>query len=258
MTALLRMTGFFGLILFSFLLVFVVSVPEAFERNALSFVKSEVTREVMDRYPDLADRPVDDAVREGLGRLSDRIGLESDGLKRLAASDYPEIIGRIVEDFCTCGPADRERVELRSEAIRAALETRAVELGADQNRLVEFARSQYKETVGALRADLMIFLSVNAFAFAAVFAVSFVPRERRHALVVPAMLLVVATGISIAIYVFGTDWFYAIIFQDYAGWWYSIGLLFIFALLADIVANRARVTLNILSNLPSAITVPPC
>ena len=75
-------------------------------------------------------------------------------------------------------------------------------------------------------------------------------------MVVPAVLLIIATLVSVAIYVTGTDWFYAIIFQEYAGVWYAIGLSVIYAFLADIVLNRAKVTLKLLSQLPAAIPVP--
>ena len=258
MTFVLRITGFLGVLLFGALLALVVSQPNVFERSALSFVKKEVTQEVLERYPDLANHPVGSVVKEGLGRLSKQLGIQRDDLNTLAASDYPEVWGPIIESFCTCGSPSPEGTQARIAAIRAGLKARAEAIGINQAQVIEFMQGQYKATVDALRGDLMIFLSVNALAFIAVLGATFVPRERRHAVVVPAALLVVATILSVIAYVFGTDWFYAILFRNYVGIWYGVGLLFVFGFLADIVINRARVTLKLLANLPSVLQIPSC
>ena len=258
MTLFLRFIGISGVILFGAFMAFIVAKPDSFERTSLSFIKGEVISEVLQKYPDLAEGPLDGVLQEGLGRLSDRIGIKQNDLSALAASEFPDVLGHIVESFCTCGPVDAEDAKIRSAMIREGLEARAAKLGLDQAKLIDFMKGQYAQTLSALRGDLMLFLSVNTLSFALVVAATFVPRSRRHAVVVPAMLLISATLARVAIYVMGTDWFYAIIFQDYAGVWYAIGLSVIYAFLADIVLNRAKVTLKLLSQLPAAIPVPVC
>ncbi|MEL6205523.1 MAG: hypothetical protein AAFR47_09455 [Pseudomonadota bacterium] len=232
-------------------------MPDAFERSALSFAKGEVTREVLNRYPDLANRPLEDAHKDGLRRLSDRLDLRREGLDARAASEFPEVMGPIIASFCTCGQVQVEDVTVRTAAVRAALKARAAAVGVDQSRLVDFMRGKYTETVDALCRDLTVFLSINALAFASVFGTTFVPRNRRHTVIVPTALLVVATIISMTVYVVGTDWFYAIIFRDYISLWYGVGLVVVYGFMADIILNRARLTLQLLSNLPSALA-PPC
>lgn len=258
MTTFLRALGFVGLLLFGGLLILLTAEPDVFKRSALSFAKGEVSRAVMERYPDLAILPEQERVKEGLSRLSQRLGSQQTALEKLAASDFPERIGRLVEAFCSCGPPTDEGAAARAQAVRAYFEGRASALGLSQKSIEDFARSRYDATLAALRLDLLIFLSVNAAAFAAVLGATFVPRERRHAVIAPAALMAVSTVISASIYVFGTDWFYAILFRDYVGLWYAFGLLFVFGLLVDIVMNRARATLRILSNLPSGLSVPLC
>lgn len=233
-------------------------LPNAFERSAISFTKSEVTRAVIERYPDLANQPAVDGVLEGLSRFSSQLGIRQDRLDEMSASDLPEVVGAIVENLCTCGHAAPEAVSARAEAIRAGLQARAAVLGQGQNRLADFIKGRYETTVAALYTELITFLLINVVAFAGVLGATCVPRERRHAVFVPAMLMVASTIASSIIYVFGTNWFYTILFNDFLGVWYALWIGFIFAFLADIVMNRARVTLRILSNLPQGLTVPGC
>ena len=258
MTLVLRMIGSLGIGLFGGLFLLLVTVPDVFERSAVSFVKSEVTREVDMRFPQLAALSSQQGLNDGISRLAKRFGVQQDQVEALSKTDMPELIGALVENLCTCGNATPEGVAARAEAVRSALAVRASALGQAQSTLVGFIEGQYTATVAALRKDLLIFLGINTVAFAAVLGAAFAPRERRHAAVVPATLIVVATVISAATYIFGTDWFYTILFRDYVGFGYGVGLAVIFGLLADIFMNRARVCLNIISNLPSALTVPVC
>ena len=52
--------------LFGALLAFIVTKPDSFERTSLSFIKGEVISEVLQRYPDLAEGPLDGFLQEGL------------------------------------------------------------------------------------------------------------------------------------------------------------------------------------------------
>lgn len=233
-------------------------MPDMFERSAIAFTKAEVTRKVNERYPDLMALPAQAQMEKGLTRLSERLGRKKVHLENLVASDMPEIVGKLVEEYCSCGQPSDARAEARGQAIRAALEAHISTLGLSQVAITEFIRGQYDATVAALRLDLLIFLSANTLAFGAVLGATFLRRERRHAVIVPAALMVVSTVISAAIYIIGTDWFYAILFRDYVGLWYVAGLLFVFGFLVDIVINKARLTLKILSNLPAGLHVPVC
>jgi len=92
-------------------------------------------------------------------------------------------------------------------------------------------------------------------AFAAVFATTILRGEASRLTVWPASLLVIASVVSSSLYLFDQNWFYTILFRDYAGYGYAVGMALIFALLFDIVMNRGRVTIRIVTSISFA---PPC
>jgi len=65
------------------------------------------------------------------------------------------------------------------------------------------------------------------------------------AVVLPAGLLFIATVASIAIYIFGQNWFYTLVFRNYMGWGYLTYVGVIFGFLLDIVFNGASITTSI-------------
>ena len=104
---------------------------------------------------------------------------------------------------------------------------------------------------------MLIFLGTNAIAFFGVLAVTLAPVQKKPLVIYPAVILIAAVVISTSIYLFSTDWFYAILFQNYWGYGYAALMAVIFGFLLDIVVNRARVTLQIVSALPNGL-VPVC
>lgn len=176
-------------------------------------------------------------------------------MRKTADSGLPNLIAKTILAYCGCtNPA---KIDARADRIRAGLQARVARLGLAQGRLAEIIKGKYDRIIAALKTDLLIFLSTNLVAFAGVFVVSFAPRERRGLIVIPGLLLIVAAGVSSWIYIAEQDWFYAILFQDYYGFGYAVMMALIFALLLDIILNRARVCLRIAANLPSAM-IPQC
>jgi len=98
--------------------------------------------------------------------------------------------------------------------------------------------------------------------FLVLLAVSFAKPQAMAHLFVPGVLLVLATLIASTIYIFGQDWFYTILYNDYMGFGYLVYLSVIFSVLMDIVLNKARVTTEIINGvaqgLGSALSVSPC
>lgn len=81
-------------------------------------------------------------------------------------------------------------------------------------------------------------------------------------LFVPGILLAVAAVISFSIYVFGQDWFYIILYNDYMGFGYLAYMTLIFSLLVDIIVNQARITTEVINFIghmfSAAFSVAPC
>lgn len=76
------------------------------------------------------------------------------------------------------------------------------------------------------------------------------------------MLLTLATILSSSIYLFGQDWFYTILYNDYMGFGYLVYIAVIFGVLMDIALNKARVTTEVINGIANAIgltfSVQPC
>ncbi len=249
----LRGTGVLGALLFGLLLSLLLFFPAGLERSALSFTKSQIETEMLERYPDL----IPGQASEGLQRLSETLGFRQNVITEQLKTDLPEIIAFAVEQYCGCASTLEARTEDRAAEIRAGMAARFDGLGATRGRIADIIIGQYDATVAALRQDVMIFLGTNLLAFLSVLGATFAPKDRRGLVFYPAIILIIAVGISSSIYLFETDWFYTIIFQSYMGWGYGLILLVIFGFLVDILLNYARVTLKITANLPFAF-VPSC
>ncbi|QBF31870.1 hypothetical protein [Thalassococcus sp. S3] len=246
----LRAISTFGIFLFGSLLILLMQNPKILETSAVGFVQNQITKEVRERFPTLSA----DELSRGLSLLSDRLGERQDRILTQLEEQLPEYVGEIVGAYCGC----KESGEAFAQNLRASMEGHAQRLGFAQGNLSDLIIGKYDRIVAALRQDLMIFLGVNLVAFLSVLGATFTPPNRRPLTVYPAGLLIVSVGISSYLYLFNTNWFYAILFQDYAGLAYAAGMLVIFAFLCDIVLNRARVSLRMLSHLPSAFVPAGC
>ena len=67
-------------------------------------------------------------------------------------------------------------------------------------------------------------------------------------------LLTVVTLVSAGIYVFGQNWFYTLMFNNYMGWGYVTLVGVILAFLLDVIFNKGRVSKIIMKGLEVIIT----
>ena len=79
----------------------------------------------------------------------------------------------------------------------------------------------------------------------------------------PAAVVLLAASVVVAyLYLFQQDWLRTIVFARYVGLWYFADLGLAFAVLGDVVLNRARVTARalcaMLHALGSGVEVGPC
>lgn len=249
----IRITAAIGALAFGALLLALTLFSAQFERTALGFAKSQITSEMQDRFPALTE----DAVPQGLQKLADQLGVRQTAQKLAAQSELPQLIGAVIANRCKCTPATEAEVAHSTAIVRAGMQAYAARLGQQQSAILDVIKGKYDAIIAALRQDVMIMATTNLLAFLAVLAATFVPTRKRPLLIYPCLLLLVTVGLCTALYLFNTDWFYAILYQSYYGWAYATMMLVIFAFLMDITLNYARVTLNILSHLPSAL-VPAC
>lgn len=225
-------------------------LPKTYERTALGFAKTEVTRAMQARFDG-------STVTQGLEKLSTRLGVRQDTLNTAAQGDLPKIVGAVIANYCKCTPATQSQTDAAAAAVSAGITSQAAGLGIAQTRVAEMIKGRYDSTIQGLRRELMIFLGTNLATFMIIGLASFASTSRRTLIIYPALLLSLTVIICCGFYLFNKDWFYTLLFQNFIGFGYSIWISALFTWLLDIVLNRARVTLKILSNLPAGF-VPAC
>ena len=251
----LRLIGLAGMAVFGLAFALTFVSPIHVERAARGFVESEIRRHV-EGILGIADNAVGET---RVGRLAaapaDRFGEKIAALREEVASGLNERIAaevaRLQDLDCVCRALLQQGLDAATEAEIARLES----AGPQLSRLIE---GKYVEIIADLLGDLRIFTGSNALAFLAVLCLSIAVPSRAYQLWVPASLLVVATLAASAVYLFGQNWFFTVLYADYAGWSYAVWLALIFALLSDIVLFKARVTSRIINGASAVVPIPAC
>ena len=251
----LRSIGLLGVLLFAGLLILTYGVPETLEQSAKGFVKTQVELEVKAKYQSL----ISSNVVTNAAEIASLLGLEEQKIQQQLDSDLPEKIAQILASLCGY---DCEKKKELSTSIASSYLERVKKLKLGQQSLENIVQGKYLEIISNLTFDVRLFLSSNLAMFLILLLVSqFKPRAIQH-LFVPGLLLLVATAASSAIYVFGQDWFYTIIYNDYMGFGYLAYIAIIFAFLMDITFNGAQVTVEIINAIANAIgsafSLTPC
>ncbi len=104
-------------------------------------------------------------------------------------------------------------------------------------------------------------VSLSKF-FIFLFLVSFLKPQAINHLFLPGALMLLSTILCSYFYLFEQNWFYTIIYNNYTGFTYIGYLTFVFAVLCDIVFNKAKVTTEIinafLQTIGHAASLVPC
>jgi hypothetical protein len=251
----LRATGLIGFLLFSLLFIVTFANQSAIEDSAKTFIQYKIASEVRENYQSLTHS----STAENAIKIAEKLGYKEAQLRNALDNQLPMKIAEVIGSMCGY---DCEKKKLIEKSITTGLVDRLKRINIANKQLDQIIRDKYIEIVGNLKQDLRIFLGANSIVFLALITISlFKPRAIQH-LFLPGMLLVTSTVISSAIYIFGQDWFYTIIYNDYMGFAYTGYLSIIFALLMDIVFNYGRITTEIINTLlnaiGSAVSLIPC
>jgi hypothetical protein len=218
-----------GMAVSAALLFYAVLLPQNFDGRVRDFAIAEV----QDRVTGLINMLPGDSVTEFGGVLGQGLQERMDALRAEIATEHREMTRHILAGLM----GDAEARDLA----RAIYDDTLARYGVAFERLESMTLERYHEVLGQLRRDVTIFCSLNLLAFTAAFTLAlFMPAASKELL--PLSLVLTATIIlSILWYVLGQDWVMTIIFSNYWGWSYATAMMVIFALLADIALNRARV-----------------
>ena len=255
MSITLRSIGLFGILLFGVLFSITFVSPEIIEKSTKGFVKYQIEKDVREKQQLLSDSTI---ANKALS-IANKLGLESEQLQEDLDNNLPEKIASVIASMCAY---DCERKKALAQSITSGYLDRIKNIEIAQDTLGNLVKGKYIEIVGNLKFDLRIFLGANFLMFLTLLVVSFIKPKAVAHLFLPGILLVLATVLSSAIYIYGQDWFYTILYNDYMGFGYLAYIAVIFGVLVDIALNKARVTAEIINGianaLGSAFTVLPC
>ena len=255
MSITLKIIGAFGVFLFGLLISVTFLSPEKVERSAKGFVKNQIEKEVRDAQQAV----LGSTAAEAALNIADRMGYEKEEIRSHLETNLPEKIASIVASMCGY---DCEKKKTIAQSITSSYLERIKSIRIAESTLSDIVKGKYLEIVGNLKFDLRIFLGTNLIMFLILLLTSFAKPQAVAHLFLPGILLVVATILSSTIYIFGQDWFYTILYDDYMGFGYLFYIAVIFGVLLDITFNKAQVTTEIINGIANAVgsafSVGPC
>ncbi|MBI2307901.1 MAG: hypothetical protein HYU78_11430 [Rhodocyclales bacterium] len=249
--ALLLLLSAVGTMLFGAALVASLLNPGYVEETAKEVIRRQVEKKVHEKIDALDEKYLSTKA----GALINKHAQEAEIAQRQLKEKIPEKIAAVISEMrdldCEC----RKKIE---NHLREGFESQIVIASQAQERLTSFIRTKYMETAEKLTREFRIFTGINALVFSLLgIAVFFKQGAGRH-LILPALVLVVASTITGYLYLFNQNWLHTILFSDYVGFAYILYLSMVFAFLCDVSFNRARVTTQLLSSVGGNIQVLPC
>jgi hypothetical protein len=258
----LRVIGLLGVTLFIPLFVFTFADPHLIEKSGKVFIEWKLKVETNKKI-DSIRLPKPGKLEKLLGAKADALRAETEQkieqVKQQLKSDAPAILAAQLAKLRNLDCECRKKWEKR---IRMSVKSKLVSLETEKSRIIDFSHAKYMEIVRKLTMDVRVFLGANSIVFIFLLMVSFLkPRAVKH-LFLPGGLMLGSTAICSYFYIFNQNWFYTILYNDYTGFAYVGYLAFVFAVLCDIVFNKARVTTEIINSILQAIgqvaSLAPC
>jgi hypothetical protein len=123
-------------------------------------------------------------------------------------------------------------------------------------------RVHYVRVIRALMRELRIFTAANALVFLLLGITTYARKRAGLQLLLPAAVLLTASTVVAALYLFAQNWLHTIVFHDYVGLGYFAYLSLAVAFLSDIAFNHARVSTHVFNAacdlVGAAIQAAPC
>ena len=228
---------------------------DSIERVGQAFIKYQVEKEVRETY----GRVADSTYGKALGKLKGKYEADARQIHAALNDNLPAKIANVIAAMCRLDCKQRQELQ---QAIEGGYKARLAATGGAVDTLSELIKGKYFEIVANLTRDVRIFLGSNALLFLVVTVLAFVKPRAAVQLYLPAFFIVVSTVICSGLYLFGQNWFFTIIYNDYVGFGYLAYVGVLFGFLCDIAFNKARVTTEIvnavLEAIGSAVQAVPC
>jgi hypothetical protein len=243
----LRGFGLFGIVLFAPLFILTFADPNLIERSAKTFITWKLQSET-DKKIDSVQLPVATKLERLLGDKAKKLRQQAEQklilIKQQLKADAPSILAaqltKLSKKDCECRKKWAQRLRHLKEMELASLQKAKA-------KLIDFSHAKYMEITQKLTLDVRIFLGTNSVIFVLLLLISFMKPAAISHLFLPGGLLLISTLISSYFYLFEQNWFYTILYNDYTGFSFIGYLLLVFAVLCDIVFNKARVTTTVIN-----------
>jgi len=240
-----------GTLLFGAAFATSLASPGYVEEIAKNIIRHEVEKKVHEKIDALDEK----FLASKAGALIQKHAQEAEQARRQLRDKVPERIAAVIAEMRNLDCECRRKIESHS---RAGLEWTIAKAAQAQERLTALIRSQYMEVASRLTREFRIFTGANALVFAVLGVAVWARRGAGWHLVPAALVLVAAAGATGYLYLFQQNWLHTVLFSDYVGWAYFAYFGAVFALLGDVVLNRARVTVGLLRPFSFDIQVLPC
>jgi hypothetical protein len=229
--------------------------PIWIERIASTAVRFEVEREAGERVDALSGSPIVGLAQRGLRRTDADIEHTREAIRREVPANVARVVAGMLDPDCAC------RTRLTS-AFDAGARQHLLSLSQLRARLESLIESAYANVRGKLLREFRIFTASNAAALAMLGAATLIRRKAGLQLVLPAAALAGGVVVTAGLYLFEQDWLHTVLFNDYLGLAYVGWLGVVVLLLADILANRARVSTCVVNGMlqlvGAAVAAVPC
>ena len=243
----LRGFGRFGILLFLPLFIMTFADPDLIERSGKAFIAWKLQSET-DKKIDSIQLPATTKFERMLGDKAKKLRHQTEQklvlLKLQLKADAPAILAAQLAKVSNLDCECRKKWESR---LRSSMKMELASLQKTKAKLIDFSHAKYMDITQKLTLDVRIFLGINATIFVLLLLISFMKPVAISHLFLPGSLMLVSTLVCSYFYLFEQNWFYTILYNDYTGFSFIGYLLLVFAILCDIVFNKAKVTTTVIN-----------
>ena len=258
----LRVLGILGIVIFVPLFLLTFADPQLIEGSGKSFIEWKLQSEINKKI-DSIKLPQPTKFETLLGakarEMREKTEIQIEEVKRQLKADTPAILAAQLAKLRSLDCECRKKWET---SLKLTMQTKLASLEGAKAKLIDFSHAKYMQIVANLTLDVRIFLGANSLVFIFLLLASLMKPLAIKQLFLPGGLMLVSTAICSYFYVFEQNWFYTIIYNDYTGLAYVGYLIFVFAILSDILFNKARVTTEVINACLQAIgqvgSLVPC
>lgn len=242
MKKLIMTVSLLGCLLFGAVFAVTFVSPSVIDYSAREFVIYQIEKEIARHQ--VAGVNLGKA-QEKLAWLKDKYANEIAAVKGQLEGGLRLKITDILNKVCNVECLQKKGIKI-SDVTEETMHEEISKLTDVSAKLGEMIKGKYYKIISELLSDIRIFSGLNALLFLIIAAILSSKSFLLKPLVLPTGLLFVATVISTGFYIFGQNWFYTIIFNNYVGYGYLSYVGIIFAFLVDIIFNEGRITLSVL------------